>query len=175
MTTLRRVIRHCLDKIGVRQSAWGDRATRATSRNLAQDLGLPPEVVSRVLDQAAADLRNLAANSDTADARPVINKAVNELAKFGFRSQPFDTAAMDRCLEQLSEPDLAILRHFKEGMKHAEIAALMGTDVESVRRSLVKTYADLRIKMMGWDDDDDGNAALVPHTQRKRVRALGRH
>jgi hypothetical protein len=173
MTTLRRVIRQCLNKIGLRKTAWGGRATRATSRNLAQDLGLPPDVVSRVLDQAAADLRNLAAKGDAADARPVINKAVNELAKFGFRSQPFDTAAMDRCLKQLAQPDLAILRHFKEGMKHTEIAALMGTDVESVRRSLVRTYADLRIKMMGWDDDD--GAALVPETPRKRIRALGRN
>lgn len=173
MTTLRRVIHHCLNKIGLRKTAWGGRATRATSRNLAQDLGLPPELVSRVLDQAAADLRNLAVNGDAADARPVINKAVNELAKFGLRSQPFDTAAMDRCLKQLAGPDLAILRHFKDGMKHAEIAALMGTDVESIRRSLVRTYADLRTRMMGWDDDDGD--ALVPDTQRKRVRALGRH
>jgi hypothetical protein len=56
------------------------------------------------------------------------------------------------------------LCHVKEGMKRAEIAARMSTDVESVRRSLVRTYAELRIKMMGWDDDD---GAPVPHTPHK--------
>lgn len=175
MTTLRRVIRQCLNKIGLRGTAWGGRETRATSRNLAQDLGLPAEIVSRVLDQAAADLRNLTAHGDAADARPVINKAVNELAKFGLHSQPFDAAAMDRCLKELAEPDLAILRHFKEGMKHADIAALLGTDVESVRRSLVRTYADLRIKMMGWDDGDGGGDVLLADSNHKRTRAFRRH
>lgn len=157
---LRRAIQRCRNFIGWRRPS-------RTGARLARDLGMPPDVVSRVLDQAAADLRNLAAKGDAADARPVINKAVNELAKFGFRSQPFDTAAMGRCLKQLAEPDLAILRHFKEGMKHAEIAALMGTDVESVRRSLVRTYADLRIKMMGCDDDDGG------HNEKPPIAGIG--
>lgn len=160
---LRRTILHCLAII-----RW--RRPSRTGTRLAHDLGLPADVVSRVLDQAAADLRNLAAKGDDADARPVINKAVQELAKFGFRSQPFDTAAMDRCLKGLAEPDLAILRHFKDGMKHAEIAALMGTDVESVRRSLVRTYADLRIKMMGWDDDDGDRESHRANGQLARAR-----
>jgi DNA-directed RNA polymerase specialized sigma24 family protein len=159
---LHHAIRRCLTFV-----RWRRRPSSAGAR-LAYDLGLQEDVVSRVLDEVAADLRKLAAKGDAADARPAINKAVNELAKFGFCSRPFDTEAMDRCLKQLAEPDLAILRHFKEGMKHAEIAALMGTDVPSVRRSLVRTYADLRIKMMGWDDDD---GAPVAHTRHKRVRA----
>lgn len=176
MTTLRRVIRHWLKikKVDLKKAGWSGRASRATSRNLALDLGLPVEVVSRVLDQAAADLRNLGAMDDAADPRPVVNKAVDELAKFGFHSQPFDAAALDRCLQELAEPDLDILRHFKQGMKQAEIAALMGTDVETVRRSLVRTYAGLRIKMMGWQDGDDGDS-LVPESNPKRLSASISH
>ena len=54
---------------------------------------------------------------------------------------------MERCLEELPDRDFTILRHFKQGKKHREIAELMGTDVDTVRRSLIKTYADLRMKM----------------------------
>jgi DNA-binding NarL/FixJ family response regulator len=171
MTTLRRAIHHCLQKIGLKHSAWSARASRATSRDLAQDLGLPVDVVSRVLDQAAADLQILSTMDAAVDARPVINKAVSELAKFGFQSPPLDAAAMDRCLQELAEPDLDILRHFKRGMKQAEIAALMGTDVETVRRSLVRTYTDLRIKMMGWQDGG-GQSLLAPRTPSASARSV---
>jgi DNA-directed RNA polymerase specialized sigma24 family protein len=185
MTPMKLEIRHLLAGLSeslrkFRNPVWGRRATRATGRELARDLRLPPDVVSRVLDEAASGLRNLADKGDAADARPVIDKAVDELAQLGFHSEPFDTAAMDQCLKELAEPDLVILRHSKEGMKHAEIAALMGTDVESVRRSLVRTYADLRIAMMGWGDGDDSDplapaaaARNAPHAalhQRLRLR-----
>jgi DNA-directed RNA polymerase specialized sigma subunit len=144
---LRRVLRDWLEWVG-----WRRAQTRAVSRNLAQDLGVPPEVVSRVLEQTAADLRQLAAIDDASDARPIINKAIDELAKYGYHSRPCEEAMMERCLEELPERDLSILRHFKQGKKHREIAELMGTDVESVRRSLVKTYADLRMKMRSFED-----------------------
>lgn len=149
------------------------RATSVISLSLAQDIGLPADVVTRVLDQAAADLRNLEPNGS--GVQTIIKKAVTELKQHDLHSQPFDTAAMDRCLKELAEPDLAILRHFKEGMKHADIAALLGTDVESVRRSLVRTYADLRIKMMGWDDGDGGGDVLLADSNHKRTRAFSRH
>src|SRR5690242_13663133 len=134
MTALRRVLRDWLQRVGLRRGQ-----TSAVSRSLAQDLGVPPEVVSRVLEQTAADLRQLAEVDDASDARPIINKAIDELSRYGYRSRPCEEALMERCLEQLPERDLTILRHFKQGKKHREIAELMGTDLESVRRSLVKT------------------------------------
>lgn len=51
-------------------------------------------------------------------------------------------------LRELPERDYRILRYFKLGKKHSEIAALMETNVDAVRDSLVKTYADLRIRMI---------------------------
>lgn len=119
------------------------------SRDLAHDLDVPADVVSRILEQTVNDLRRLAAIDDASDARPILNKAMNEFAKYGYDSRPCEEAMMERCLEQLPERDLTILRHFKQGRTHHEIAQLMGTDVEDVRRSLVKTYADLRMRMIG--------------------------
>lgn len=147
MTSLRRVIRHWLQRVGRRRDQ-----TDAVSRSLAHDLGVPTDVVSRILDQTAADLRNLAAIDEASDARPIINKAIDELAKYGYQSRPLEEEMMERCLAELAEYDLTILRHFKQGKKHREIAALMETDVESVRRSLVKTYADLRMKMRSYEE-----------------------
>ena len=124
------------------------------SLSLAKDLGIPYDVVNRVLEQTAADLDELAAVDDTSDAGPIINKAMDEIAKYGCRSRPYEEAIMERCLEQLPERDLNILRLFKQGKKHREIAELMGTDVESIRGSLVQTYTDLRMKMRDFDGDE---------------------
>jgi DNA-directed RNA polymerase specialized sigma24 family protein len=121
--------------------------------------------VRRVLDQTAAELRQLAAVDEASDARPIINKAIDELAKYGYYSRPHEDALMERCLKELPDHDLTILRHFKEGTKHREIAALMGTDVESVRRSLVKTYADLRMKMRSYKDGGNGESAPIDAKQ----------
>lgn len=151
MTALQRVIRHWLERVG-----WRRAQASAVSLSLAQDLGVPSEVVSRVLEQTTADLRQLAAIDEASDARPIINKAIDELAKYGYHSRPYEEALMEQCLQQLPERDFTILRLFKQGKKHREIAALVGTDVESVRRSLVKTYADLRMKMRTHHDDDGG-------------------
>src|SRR5687767_10164835 len=145
MTALRRVIRDWLERVGRRRGQ-----TEAVSRSLAQDLGVPHDVVNRVLEQTAAELRELAAIDEASDARPIINKAMDELAKYGYQARPYEEAIMERCLEQLPERDLNILRLFKQGKKHREIAELMGTDVESIRRSLVKTYTDLRMRMRGF-------------------------
>ena len=169
MTALRRVIRDWLQRVG-----WRRGQTEAVSRGLAQDLGVPPDVVNRVLEQTAADLRQLAAVDDASDARPIINKALDELAKYGYHSRPYEEAMMERCLDELPERELDILRLFKQGKKHREIAELMGTDVQSVRRSLVKTYTDLRMKMRGFDGDDGGHS-MAPPGEAKKARNFGPH
>jgi hypothetical protein len=74
----------------------------------------------------------------------------------------------------LPERDLNILRLFKQGKKHREIAELMGTDVESIRRSLVKTYTDLRMRMRGFDGDDGGHG-MEPPGDAKNARNFGPH
>lgn len=129
------------------------------SRSLARDLGVPPDVVERVLDQTAAEL---AAIDDAADALPIINKAIDELAEYGYHSRPYEDAMMERCLASLPERELDILRLFKQGKKHSEIAEIMGTDVESIRRSLVKSYTDLRMTMRGFDGDDGKPVKTAP-------------
>lgn len=165
-TTLRRAICHWLERKGWRK------VPSQVSIDLAKDLGLPTDAVSRVLDRTAAELRDFAWSDETSDARIIINRAVNELAQYGYRSQPFQEAAMNQYLEQLGEPDISILRHFKSGMRHIDIARLMGTDVESVRRSLVKTYADLRMKLSGWEDDGGDGQSLAPPITQSKVRAV---
>jgi DNA-directed RNA polymerase specialized sigma subunit len=152
MRSLRRAMRHMLERMG-----WPQAAQSVASARLARDLGLPNDAVSRILDRTAADLRKLSAvESEDVDARPIIDRAVNDLSKLGIQSRPFEEAAVERYLQELPERDYQILRYFKAGKKHSEIAALMDTDVEDVRNSLVKTYADLRIKMISAGDDGGG-------------------
>lgn len=162
MRSLRRAMRHALERMG-----WPQGAESLASARLARDLGLPNNEVSRILDRTAADLRKLSElDSDDVDARPIIDRAVNDLSKLGFQSRPFEEAAMERYLRELPDRDYQILRHFKAGKKHSEIATLMDTDVEMVRSSLVKTYADLRIRMISSDDDGGGVPAseVPPHS-----------
>jgi hypothetical protein len=168
MATLRCSIRQGLEKLG-----WTRRQTIAAGRDLARDLALPPEIVSQVLDQAAADLRTIGTAEDTADASLIIDKALNELAKHGFHAQPLDETALNFYLQQVPEPHLTILGHYRAGMKHAEIAALLQMDRQIVLRSLVKTYADLRMKMMGGQD---GEHLETPArgTKQQRVHAVSR-
>lgn len=168
MTALRRVLRDWLERVG-----WRRDHSAAVSRSLAHDLGVPADVVSRILNQTTADLRQLAAIDEASDARPIINKAIDELAKYGYHSRPCEEAMMERCLEELPERDLTILRHFKQGKKHREIAVLLGTDIESVRRSLVKTYADLRMKMRSHEEG--GGDELQPQSAAERARKFGPH
>lgn len=157
--TLRRAMRNALERMG-----WPQAAESIASARLARDLGLPNNEVSRILDRTAADLRKLSRiESDDIDARPIIDRAVSDLSKLGFQSRPFEEAAMERYLQELPDRDYQILRHFKAGKRHSEIATLMDTDVEMIRSSLVKTYADLRIRMISTDDDGGGlPASKVP-------------
>jgi DNA-directed RNA polymerase sigma subunit (sigma70/sigma32) len=158
MRSLRRAMRQMLERMG-----WPQAAESAASARLARDLGLPGDAVSRILDRTAAELRKLSAGeSDDVDARPIIDRAVNDLSKLGFQSRPFEEAAMERYLQELPDKDYQILRHFKDGKKHSEIAALMDTNVEAVRNSLVKTYAELRIRMISTDDDGGGLPSDLP-------------
>lgn len=151
MKSLRRAIRHCLDRIGCRS------AETAASEPLAPAFDSPPDVVGSILDRTAADLRELSNSGDEDfDARPIIDRAVQELGQLGFQSPPFEAQVMDRYLAELPESDYQILCLFKQGSKHSEIAELMGTDVESVRDSLVNTYADLRMRMIASDDGGGG-------------------
>jgi NAD(P)-dependent dehydrogenase (short-subunit alcohol dehydrogenase family) len=155
---VRRAIRHWLDRIG-----WPRDAQSVASDKLAEDLGLPAEIVSGILDRTAADLRKLAtADTDNIDARPIIDRAVHELAKLGFHARPFEEAIMERYLQELPDRDYQILRYYKQGKKHSEIAELLGTNVDAVRSSLVKTYAELRIRMIDSGDDSGGGMPAAP-------------
>jgi DNA-directed RNA polymerase specialized sigma subunit len=158
--SLRRAIRHWLQRLG-----WPRDAQSLAGEKLAQDLGLPADLVSGILDRTAADLRKLSGvDADNLDARPIIERAVHDLSKLGFHSRPFEAELMEQYLQQLPARDYEILRHFKQGRKHSEIAELMGTNVESVRRSLVKTYADLRVRLTDSNDGDGGGMPTAPPT-----------
>ncbi|WP_129648890.1 sigma-70 RNA polymerase sigma factor region 4 domain-containing protein [Peristeroidobacter agariperforans] len=168
LRSLRRRVRHWLESVreppadsdSTANPCTANRSSvsdSGTSARLAHDLGLPHEEVSRILDRTAADLRQLSeSDSDDVDARPIIDRAVSELAKLGFESRPFEEAAMEQFLRELPERDYQILRLFKLGEKHSEIAAQLDTTVEEVRSSLVKTYAELRMRMIGSTDDGGG-------------------
>lgn len=172
MSSLRRAIRHCLDRIGWRH------APDAQAPKPTPEVANSPDVVSSILDRTAADLRKLSTSDEDFDARPIIDRAVQELGQLGFQSRPVEEEVMDRYLEELPETDYQILRHFKQGMKHTEIAELMGTDVNSVRSSLIKTYSDLRMRMLGSDDGGGGLPAEEPphsKTMHKPMKLTSLH
>lgn len=157
MKSLRRAIRHWLERLGWRSAP--------PSEPVAPEVSSPPDIVSSILDRTAADLRELANSADqNFDARPIIDRAVQELSQLGYESPPFEEQLMDRYLAALPEPDHEILCLFKEGKKHNEIAKLMNTDLQSVRGSLIKTYAELRMNMMGPNDGGGGLPAEAPVT-----------
>lgn len=167
MRPLRRTIRRWMERIG-----WPRGAESVASARLAQELGLPNDAVSRILDRTAADLRTLAViETDNVDARPIIDRAVTELSKLGFHSRPFEEAAMERYLKELPDRDYQILRYFKLGKSHGEIATLMDSNIEAVRSSLVKTYADLRIRMISLTDDDGGGQPAPAELPRSKTYA----
>jgi hypothetical protein len=167
--TLRRAIRNWFDKITRRRDP---EAQSSASETLAYEFGLPADVASQILDRTAADLRSLAESSGTnVDIHAIIDRAVGELSRLGFHSRPFDPALLEQCLKELPRYDYQILRYFKQGKKHSEIAALMKTDVVSVRRSLVQTYADLRMKMTRPPGGGDGGMPCDP----PRAQSMGKH
>lgn len=158
MRSLRRAIRHWLAHIG-----WPRDARSVASEKLAQDLGLPPDMVGGILDRTAADLRKLsAADADNLDPRSIIDRAAHELARLGFHSRPFEEAIMERYLQELPDRDYQILRYFKQGKKHREIAELLSTNVDAVRCSLVKTYSDLRIRIISSNGGGGGGGLPMP-------------
>lgn len=163
MKSLRRAIRNWLDRNGLPHHPH---VQSTQNTKLARELGLPADEVRRVLERTAADLRKLAsADLDTVDAPEVIERAIHQLSKLEYQSRAIEEAAIERYVQALPERDFQILRHFKRGKKHAEIAALMDTNVESVRNSLVKTYAELRIQMMNLNDDDGGGTPVAEQTR----------
>lgn len=169
MGLLRRAMRHLRDWMG-----WPREGEAIASARLAEDLGLPNNEVSRILDRTAADLRKLSEiESDDVDARPIIERAVNQLTKLGFHARPFEEAAMERYLQELPEHDYQILRHFKLGKRHSEIAELLATNVEEVRSSLVKSYAELRLRMIASTDDGGGGEPHeVPPSSKTHIKPL---
>ncbi|MBM0105391.1 response regulator transcription factor [Steroidobacter sp. S1-65] len=157
MKSLRRAIRHFFERIGWRSAP--------PSKPVAPEVSSPPDLVSSILDRTATDLRQLATSGEQEfDARLIIERAVRELSQLGYQSPPFEEQLMDRYLATLPKPDHDILCLFKEGKKHNEIAALMNTDLRSVRASLIKTYADLRMNMIGPDDGGGGLPTEAPAT-----------
>ena len=118
----------------------------AAAAELAQDLALPMHAVSTILDQAAADLGTLSAN-DAGQAIAIVHRATAALAQLRADPGPMDELQLEQCIDELPEPDRSILCYSKSGMKPADIAPLVGSDEKAVRRSLVKTYTGLRMRM----------------------------
>lgn len=126
----------------------------------------PLDEVSAILDRTAADLRRMSADDEDMDARPIIDRAVLELSQLGFNARPGEEAIMERYLEELPDRDYQILRHFKQGKKHSEIAELLGTNLDAVRGSLVKTYTDMRMAMTESGGSDGGGASDVERARK---------
>lgn len=121
------------------------------SARLASDLRLPADAVRGIIARTCHDLRQLPEAGD-ADARPIIDRAASDLGKLG-QSLPFEEGVMWSYLQKLPDRDFQILCQFRAGMKQGEIAALMNTSIETVRSSLVRTYADLRNRMIGAESE----------------------
>jgi hypothetical protein len=98
--------------------------------------------------------------SDDEDIDGLFNSVRRKmLEKIARKRMPsWQQALVDRYLEQLTDHDYELLRLFKEDKKHAEIATLMDMDVESVRRSLTRIYADL-MEFVRSSPGDEGISA----------------
>lgn len=103
----------------------------------ASDLeGADSGEASRILDLAAA--------ADSPGR--AVTVVTSELAKLGIDvTLPSDDDALVRLLHAIPEPDLTILCQYQHGMTTRQIAEVLDTDLESVRRSLARTYVDLRM------------------------------
>jgi len=147
---------------GIWFATWRSRrATLAiTSTALVRDLHQPLGTVNSILTRTTRDLRKLSTLSAHVDARPIINRAVQELSRIERPSTAMEIAIMEHYLSELSDQDYEVLRLFKLGKKHSEIASLMSMNVESVRSSLVSTYSELRMRLMGCGGGDGGGEPL---------------
>lgn len=137
----------------------------AAAAELAEDLALPMHAVSTILDQAAADLCTLSAD-DAGQAIAIVHRATAALAQLradpDTMADPMDELQLQQCIDELPEPDRSILCYSKSGMKPADIAPLVGLDEKAVRRSLVKTYTGLRMKMRSAVQEQRPRAVAPP-------------
>lgn len=166
-TAVWRRIREWLERL-----KWRRSNVAAVSRSLALDVGVPPESIDRIIREAMTELRDAEAKGEAADAWPIINKAINEIGRYGCNSHPSEVAIIERYLDELPERDFSILCQFQQGKKHRDIAALMRTDVESVRCSLVKTYANLRMRMI---NSGGGGGVRSGHKPAARFHRRGQY
>jgi hypothetical protein len=158
--SLRLTIETWLMRVGWR------RDSAAAGQRLARDLHLPAADVRDILDHTVADLHRL--SDDDADPWPIIERAMRRIDQLGSRYDPCEEAAVLRYLRLLPERDRLILRCFNDGCRHSDIARLLGTDVDSVCNSLVKTYAGLRLAIR---KPDDGGTPQVAHASSSHTTA----
>lgn len=125
------------------------RAQGIAAAQLAEDLGLPAGQISPILARASTDVRKLSRDQDPS---PILNRAVAEIKQLGPRS--FATEEVQRHLRRLPARDFEIFDQARQGKKHCEIANELGIDVEAVRESLARTYADLRLATMPIEEPE---------------------
>jgi hypothetical protein len=123
---------------------WPAREKWAVTKDFALEAGLDDAVVARVFDDMADQLRS---NADNPAA--YIETAIGELSRHGLDVAPLDEAALEKLLSAVPEPDATIMREYKSGKLHWQIAEQMGIAPAVVMRSLARTYADLRVRMLG--------------------------
>jgi hypothetical protein len=130
--------------------AWGGeemKTLRRVARDLANECGADTGKMADVLDRTAADLRALGGKTDA--VLGVIQRTVTGTVELGYFEKALDEQALGRYLNEMSEPDRAILNEHRSGKSYRAIASLLGMDKEAVLRSLVRTYADLRMRILG--------------------------
>lgn len=130
-------------------------------RNRAPVTPAPTSIAEEIIAQLVVD------DGEEGDEFRLICRAIHEHGLSLPRETRAERAIMRRFLERLPDRDHEILLHFKAGKKHSEIAELMNLDVEAVRRSLVKTYADLRMLMYPVSGPNGGGEPVdVPAAQK---------
>lgn len=124
-----------------------------------------------IFNRACAELSRL--TEDDMHPRLALLRATSEFARLHERlgPQPED-ALIARFLERLPARDLQMFRHRQQGKQLTENAALMGADVETVRRSLAKTYFDLRM-LIKESPNPDGDGEPAEITERIAPRMVG--
>jgi hypothetical protein len=123
----------------------------------------------RAVRRTAAKIKALS-DADALDACAIMNAAAEELNSSGFKPyQHVEKAYVQAWTAKLPAFDFEVLQHFQGGRTHKEIAVLMNTDPDIVRRSVVRTYTDLRLAMIGAQfpgGDGDGEPVPAPPITR---------